>query len=233
MARYSSAYSRLIRRLDEITLILVLANDLSTRGPASSNSAKVNALCRGGIVLLCSHIEGYVEDLGELAIARIEARQLAKKKMTAAFKYYLSRDIIRDIQGMNDPIKIATRVEDLLVRDGHIWGQQRNFTGPLSPDAFCSDFATPRHKRIKRFFNRFGYSKFEEELSHYLHRDYMASKNMVNQVVEQRNGIAHGDFSIVGAPSDLKDMIRFIKLYCRATDIVVGNWFSKIGCPIR
>ena len=233
MARYSAAYSGLIRRLDEISLILALANELSRRGPTSSNSGKINALCRGGIVLLCSHIEGYVEELGSLAIARIEAKRFAKSAITPSFKYHLSRDIIRDIQGMRDPLKVAARVEDLLVRDGHIWGQQPNFSSPLSPSAFTSDFATPRHSRIKRFFNRFGYNQFESELSHHLHRDYRASVNMVNQVVTQRNSISHGDYSIVGAPSDLKDMLTFTKLYCRATDIVVGNWFSRIGCPIR
>ena len=232
MARYSSAYSRLIHRLDEISLILVVADDLSERGPASSISDTVNALCRGGIVLLCSHIEGYVEDLGTLAIAQIEARQLDKTKMSAAFKYHLSRDMISDIQAMNDPGKIALKIDELLSRDGHIWSQQAKFDSPLSPEVFCSDFATPRHKRIKNFFNRFGYSEFEDELARYLHREYIASKNMVNQVVEQRNSISHGDFSIGGAPSDLKDMIKFIKLYCRATDTVVAKWFSKIGCPI-
>ena len=56
---------------------------------------------------------------------------------------------------------------------------------------------------------------------------------MVDDVVDQRNRIAHGDFDTAGAPSDLQNMINLVKLYCRTADQVVGDWFRDKGCPIR
>ena len=56
---------------------------------------------------------------------------------------------------------------------------------------------------------------------------------MVDHVVDQRNKIAHGDFLTAGAPSELQDMCRLVRLYCRNTDEVVSNWFRSKGCSIR
>jgi hypothetical protein len=56
---------------------------------------------------------------------------------------------------------------------------------------------------------------------------------MVDQVVTQRNAIAHGDMITTGTPADLDEMIKRVKLYCRETDQVVGNWFTAQCCAIR
>ena len=233
MARYSPAYSSLIRRLKEIQLILSMAHDFAKMRPIPPNPETVNALCRSGIVLLCSHVEGYIEELCVLAIGRIASKGLPKSSMPHAFKYYLSEDLIKNIQTRTDPELIASSVLKLLDRDTHIWDKEPNFASPLSADAFIRRFATPRHRNIKRILHRFGYKQFEYELSRHLSRDYMAAMNMVDNVVDQRNKISHGDFDTAGSPSDLHEMLKMTKLYCRGTDAVVGNWFRAIGCPIR
>ena len=233
MARYSSAYSRLILRLKEIDTILSMTQDIASRRQNRDNLARSDALCRSGIVLLCSHLEGYIEDLGSLAIRRIEEESLPKTSMSHAFRYYLSRDLIDDINRTTNPLDIATRVDTLLSRDGHIWDSSTSFAPPLPIDMFIRSFATPNHESIRRFFRRFGYARFPNELGAHLRQDYMPCIAMVNHVVDQRNKIAHGDFVTAGAPSDLRDMYRLVKIYCRGTDSVVGNWFRGHGCSIR
>jgi hypothetical protein len=79
MSRYTSAYSGFIKRLKEIEALLRLAGQAARARPAPGNAAEVGALCRSGVVLLSSHIEGFVEDLGEVAIAQIEKRGLPKQ----------------------------------------------------------------------------------------------------------------------------------------------------------
>ena len=157
MARYSSAYSKLVYRLDEIESILSLAREIARLDPKPVNLRKNNALCRGGIVLLCSHLEGYIEDLGTLAINRVADRHIPKTSMSPAFKYHLSRDLIDSIYKTTEPKGIALRVDQFLARDGHIWDNSSDFSLPLPATNFVRNFATPRHKNIKRFFGRFGY----------------------------------------------------------------------------
>ena len=234
MPKFSSAYSALTRRLDEIDSILSLAFITSRMAPIPPNPARVNALCRGGIVLLCSHIEGYVEDLGTLAITRIAEKHIPKASLSPAFKYHLSRDLIDDINGTNEPEAVAARVHTFLSRDGHIWDNNAcNFAPSLPVDTFIGNFATPKHANIRKFFGRFGYQHFHGELAAQLRRDFLPCINMVDHVVDQRNKIAHGDFLADGTPSELQQMGSLVRLYCRNIDRVVGNWFKSKGCPIR
>lgn len=233
MARYSSAYSKFIGRLKEIEALLLIARRLSTTFSIQSSPTYINALCRGGVVLLCSHLEGYIEDLGTLAIERIELNLLAKKSMSSGFRYHLSRDMIDDFSKMTDPTRIAKKIDDFLVRDGHIWDSSSNFVAPLPPQVFVSNFATPRHEDIRRFFARFGFQDFQRSLARRLQGNYDVCRNMVDNIVDQRNKIAHGDQLTAGTPTDLQDMLKYLRLYCRNLDSIVADWFKGKGCPIR
>ena len=79
MAKYSSAYSDLISRMKEIHAIVSMGRAFAR--PTPSNLDKTSALGRAGVVLLCSHIEGYIETLGNLAIARIAGNSVPKASM--------------------------------------------------------------------------------------------------------------------------------------------------------
>ena len=86
---------------------------------------------------------------------------------------------------------------------------------------------------IEEFFARFGFDQFQRDLSRRLGGNYIPCRNMLDQVIEQRNKIAHGDTITIGTPTDLADMLRLVKQYCREADCVVGDWFRSIGCAIR
>jgi hypothetical protein len=235
-SKYTPAYSRFVKRLEEVRTLLSAAratrNSGLTRPPTAAGFALVNALCRGGVVLLSSHIEGYIEDLGEIAIDQVAARGVAKSAVSAEFRYYVSRDIINEIK-QAPPEKVAQRIEKLLNRDGHVWDSSPQFTYALSSNIFVSDFDNPTHKRICRFFRRFGYESFERDLAIRLRAQFPICTNMVDQVISQRNKIAHGDYALVIAPNDLTQMVSLVKTYCREADCAVGDWFRGIGCPIR
>ena len=209
-----------------------MARDTARMPPTPSNLVRIKALCRGGIVLLCSHLEGYVEALGALAISRVAENRTPKSSLSPSFKYYLSRDLIDNIV-VTVPETVASRIDDFLNRDGHIWDSSTRFSPPLPVDQFVGRFATPNHENIRGFFRRFGYQNFHSELAAQLQVRFSACTNMVNHVVDQRNKIAHGDSLTDGTPTELHDMCSLVKLYCRHTDEVVGNWFKSRGCPIR
>ncbi len=190
-------------------------------------------MSRAGIVLLCSHLEGYIEALGRIAVVQLAERSIAKNSIARKFRYYLSRDLINEIKDTSDEERLALKVENLVRRDIHIWDSSAHFSQPLLEEVFVGNFATPDHKHIKGFFRRFGFENFEGELGKRLKSNGRACVNMVDQVVDQRNKIAHGESLTLGAPSELQDMYRLVKLYCRYTDEVVGNWFSSKDCPIR
>jgi hypothetical protein len=212
-----------------------MGKDLSSKPLTASSVVGVNALCRSGVVLLSSHIEGYVENLGEVAIDRIGTRSLQKTQFGNQFRYHLSQDLIRNIfNSSRDPSIVEQNLLRLWERDSQIWDRSPNYAMPLPVDVFIGDFLNPNHSRIVKFFRRFGYDEFEHDMAARLKADYEICVNMINQVIDQRNKISHGDSNnIVGAPSDLEQMKTLVKRYCRETDIVAANWFRAQGCQIR
>lgn len=231
MARYSSAYSDLTRRVQEVESIVTMARGIKL--VTQANITRNRALCRGGIVLLCSHIEGYIESLGVLAVTRVADNAIQKSSLPRTFRYHLSQDLINDVKEATSPDAFVSRLDHLLRRDTNVWDSSENFSQPLRAEVFIGGFTTPRHRNIVRFFRRFGYDRFETELGSQLQRDFLACKNMIDHVVDQRNKIAHGDSLVYGTPNELNDMCRLISLYCRQTDKIVGDWFMSKGCAIR
>lgn len=233
MPRYTAAYCGFLRRLSEIEALNRLAKQHSIRLGSRSDASTVNALCRANIVLLSSHLEGYVEDLAEVILQRIFQRALSKQKLAPRFLYYFSKDLLDELYETRNPDRIAVKMNKLFQRDVDIWSGNDTFAEELPSDRFVSDFSNPSFEKIKRFIARFGYNNYSHDLGHLLSSKYQACVNMVDNVIDQRNKIAHGDAVATSTPSDVVDMLRLVRLFCRATDDVVGGWFRNAGCVIR
>ncbi len=234
MARYSRSYSGLIERLAEVeSLRRFAAREMAINQPLPVHISRANALCRASVVLLSSHVEGYVGDLADLAIERIYNRSLPKSKLGPSFRYHLSKDLIREIKDTAIHNKLEEKVRRLFARDADVWSLQDVFNTQLDGERFRAGFSNPKTEKIEKLFKRFGYASIRADLMTALGADFPACDNMVNHVVDQRNKIAHGDQVTAGSPQDLKDMAVLVKTYCRTLDTAVGDWFSSLGCAIR
>lgn len=233
MARYTDAYSNLLERLTEVTCLHGLARETGGLNMSPLQIDRSRALYRGAVVLLSSHIEGYIEDLCILMVERIHQRAMRKAVFGGAFLYHFSKDIIIQIKDTNDPVGIATKIQELLSRDADIWDSAVSFQQAPSTDRFIHGFSTPKVENIRKMFARFGYTSYIDDLKRFLAADGHACTNMVDRVVNERNKIAHGDVAASGTPSDIADMIVYIRLFCRGTDNVVADWSRSKGCVIR
>ncbi|MBU4231517.1 MAG: hypothetical protein L6277_06195 [Desulfobacterales bacterium] len=233
MSKYTQAYSNFIKRISEISAVRRLATKHS-RLPTITRSAYLgNALCRAAVVLLSGHIEGYIENLAEIGLERIFSKKMIKSKLANSFLYHCSKDIITEIKNASNPNVISTKVKLLIDRDSDIWSNAPIFNSTLPSELFIHGFGNPTFDEIKKFFRRFGYLELSHDLSNLLRGNYFVCVNMINHVVDQRNKIAHGDFTIVNTPRDIENMIQLVILFCRCTDIAVSNWFKLKGCLIR
>ena len=64
MARYTKVYGEFTMRLNEVHLLRKKAGALNRGALALRRGPEISALCRGAVVLLSSHIEAYVKELG-------------------------------------------------------------------------------------------------------------------------------------------------------------------------
>jgi len=232
MARYTAAYSSLINRLSEVDLLLSLAARQERLNPIKSRHS-INALCRGAIVLLSSHLEGFVKELGELILERLETRGVPRSSLAPQFFFHLSKDILYEIKNTSQPEFIANKVFNMLSRDYDLWSQSGPFPRSLSAELFNQDFSNPAFKKIKAYFNRFGYADYQTDLARILTTNNQATINMVDHLVDVRNKIAHGDTSTAKTPADVAAMVMFVRNFCATTDRSVARWCKTTLCTIR
>jgi hypothetical protein len=232
MARYTSAYKAFVLHIEEVELLRRLAAEKEKEDPIK-NRHEINALCRGAIVLLTSHLEAFIEELGDVTLSKIHSKSVSRKKLSSQFYYHLSKDLITEIKDTSQQEKIVEKVFSFLARDFAYWSRKGPFPNALPAQRFNKGFSTPSFDNIRSYLNRFGYSDYKKDIAHALTSECSATINMVDHLVDTRNKIAHGDINVTKTPSDVSDIMDFIKKYCCVTDSAFASWCAKNLCTIR
>lgn len=232
MARFTTAYRSFVSRLTEVE---VLRREALRRekSDAVANSKEIKAMCRGAVVLLCSHVEAYVKELGENALEAFFLKKISREKLPNSLFYHISKDIFDDISETGDPSKIAEKMFYFMNSDAFLWSRVGEFPSQIPVDKFNRGFSNPAFKKVKSYLGRFGYSSYKGDIDHLLKGNSAPSINMLNHLVDTRNNIAHGDPLATKTPDELRTMINLTSLYCRATDDVFSRWCRSEFCSIR
>ena len=232
MARFTPAYSLLIKRLAEVEMLRRLAASREQEG-AIVYRKEINALSRGAVVLLSSHLEAYVRALGAIALESMTARAIPRTNLASRVYYHISKDLLDEIRSTLDPEKAADKVFAFIDSDGEYWSKDGPFPGPVPAERFNQGFAGPTFGKIKKYFNRFGYEGYQEDLKTCLQASFLPTVAMVNNLVDTRNKIAHGDYDMHKTPAEVKEMASMTQSFCRSTDAVFATWWRKSFCAIR
>lgn len=171
MARYTTAYSSFVTRMDEVTLLRRSAARLERLDPVG-NRDQINALCRGAIVLLSSHLEAFVKELGELLLARLFDKNVDRSKFDNRFFYHVSKDRLDNIKDTSDPVSIVRTVFEFLNTDHDFWSKSGALPRTVDVDRFNKGFSNPKFRKIKSYFNRFGFEQYETYLARRLTRNF-------------------------------------------------------------
>ena len=233
MAQYTTVYGDFINRLNEVKLLRSKAAKLQRRADFLRHGNEINAYCRGAIVLLSSHIEAYVKELGEHALDAIYSKAVCRSKLERKFFYYASRGSVDGLSSAIDPEKIAEGVFSFMSSDSAHWVQHGAFNQPISSDGFNRGFSNPKPEKVRKYLARFGYADFKKDFDTNLTRDANRLRAGVDLIVNTRNDIAHGDESASKTPGEVEKMISDAVLFCRMTDKLFGDWCKKTVCTIR
>ncbi|WP_374352689.1 MAE_28990/MAE_18760 family HEPN-like nuclease [Limnohabitans sp.] len=232
MARYTTAYSSFIQRIDEVEILRKSAAK-KERKNAVAYSNEINALSRGAIVLLSSHLEAYVKELGELAIDSLILSNIDRSKIPETFFYHVSKSFIDEIKDTSDSKKLANKIFEFIVSDGSMWSKSGPFPQQPSSERFNRGFSNPAYEKIKAYFGRFGYQTYQSDISAKLQGNYLTVINMINHLVDVRNKIAHGDPSATKTPGEVLDIIKLIRVFCMVTDSNFAGWWGSNYCKLR
>lgn len=233
MARYTNAYCSFTKSLAEVETLCSLARAGELKDPLGRRT-EIGALVRGGIVLLCSHVEAYVKELGEAAITSLYTKAVPRSGLPSRFFYHLSRDLLSSTRDSSDPERIAEGMFNFLGSD-HIayWSRSGAFPQPISVSNFSRGFSNPKFERICKYFNRFGYTDFRHELARSLRGSYQITTNAIDHLVDTRNAIAHGARDERKTALETRNLMVEARQFCRSTDGVFATWWRDKHCSIR
>jgi hypothetical protein len=204
MARYTTAYSSFVERLVEVETLRRFAFQKEKSDPVGMGH-DIRALCRGSIILLSSHLEAYIKELGELALDSLFEKSVPRNNLSARFYYHISKNMLDEIKETSDPDKIGEKIFEFLHSDQIFWSRDGSFPEYIPGERFNKGFANPAFKKIKAYFNRFGYSNYKSELASRLRANFQPTINMVDHLVDTRNKIAHGDPTATKTPMEVKE----------------------------
>jgi hypothetical protein len=233
MARYTSIYSDFASRLDEVSLLRKKAASLERSTRSLTRGTEISALCRAAVVLLSSHIEAYIKELGEHTLDSAHRTSVPRIRIAPQFFYYVSKGHIENIRHSSQPETIARHVQALIDNDLLFWQGAGPLHGPISPDEFNSGFSNPKFDKVKAYFGRFGYLEFRRDFMSSLNRRGSLVETSLDAIVDTRNAIAHGDPSATKTPAEVKDMEAIAKEFCRTVDDIFSRWCKSSLCKIR
>lgn len=226
-------YSDFVERLAEVALLRKKARFLEISRDSLTCGPEIRALCRASIVLLSSHVEAYVKELGEHTLDNLHSRNLPRTKLSKVFFYYVSRQRIDAIRDSVQPLAIAESVEEFVAKDVLFWSGDRALPSPVASTDFSKGFANPKFEKVQKYLLRFGYSEFRRDFYRELGRDALQVHNGIDAIVDTRNSIAHGDQSATKTPAEVKEFEDYARKFCRTTDDIFGKWCRKNLCSIR
>lgn len=232
MSRYTSAYSSFLSRLDEVEVLRKIAARIEKTDPFNSGY-QISALCRGSVVLLSGNLETYVKELGELALDSLFSKSIKRDGLYSRFYYHISKSKLNELRDTSDPSKIGDKIFEFLSTDLVYWSRNGPFSQSIPAERFNKGFASPSFKKIKSYLNRFGCSRYQDDLATRLGSAYLPTINMIDHLVDTRNRIAHGDPTATKTPSDIKNMVTIVKMYCAETDGAFATWWKNEFCSIR
>lgn len=232
MPQFTRSYSEFKVHLSEVDALRSMAAQ-KERENAFGFRGEINALCRGAIVLLSSHVEAYVRDLGKLALEALYTKRIDRAGLVPRLFYHISKDVLDEMSDTTDHDRMADKVFSFLANDGGYWDKGGPFINEIPYERFNRGFSNPKFEKLCTYFNRFGYSDYKRDFRGILKAQSSITENMLDQLVQARNNIAHGDHAVTKTPAELDQMITIISACCRTTDKVFADWWKTKYCSIR
>ncbi len=233
MPRHTKVYSDFVDRMDEVSLLRRKARRLEVSRHSLSFGPEIRALCRASVVLLSSHVEAYVKELGELTLDTLHDRKLPRSRLSKQFFYYVTRQRIDAIRASEEPLAIAQSVEAFVETEVVFWNNEKALPSPVESVEFNKGFANPKFEKVQQYLSRFGYANFRLDFYRELGRDAQQVHLGLNAIVDARNAIAHGEASATKTPTEIRQFEDYSKKFCRVTDDIFATWCRKNLCSIR
>jgi RiboL-PSP-HEPN len=220
----SKALTGLLVGLAEITA-LQRANPSPEQGSGLKRPEVVRAIGRSEIVLLSSHYERYIRAINEEAVDSICNSSVFSDDLTERLKLEHSRHPIEAISSITWERR-ATALSDYSTRESWLWSTH---TPVVSLDAsrLLVWMKAPTTKNVIRAFQLWGIPDIFKAITR-KSINYGRLRLRLDELVEKRNNIAHGDFTVEATYLDIVQYVAAVNKFCTSSDRRLARQLSTI-----
>lgn len=206
-----------IGRIDDL---VVVARPSLRRGDLRT----ARAVGRAQVVLLSSHFERYLYTVNEEAVAFLNTKRLASSVLPNSLKLLHSRYPIDDLCETgweNRSQKLATFVAE----DGWLWESDRH--GTLSHERLLAWLTAPKPADLRRYYR---YWNIDDIFTRITRRRSARGQLWlgVQELVDIRNSIAHGDFAAQPTQRDIQRYLGSARTFCERPDKVLARALARL-----
>lgn len=210
------SFSKFLKRSGEIKNLEKMVKELNPPMRKKQRD-RMSVLTRASIVMLCSHIEGYLEDIVIEFIDKMCKESVSMGKVPGKLKVAHMKKDIENIQYTEEKIKkLFTNYSKLWI-DGETLEK-----GDLDGERIVKGFSTPGTQEVNELMERLGISKVME------YPKLNLVKSDMDAIVKRRNDIAHG---MLEAEVSFDDLIRYNKTalkFAKSIDKIVTKHLKQI-----
>lgn len=190
----------------------------------SSDVETENALNRACIVLLCAHLEGFLEDLVTEAIDILVGRATIEN-LPLIFRTLHAEQHLKEIELARDRNARAPKIERMFKSEAPLWSDGQLLEATMvRAKAVCDELDNPSSRRIRQFLELIGVD-IDLHLANCSERDLL---DQVNGLVAKRNSIAHGEVSASATAVDVGRYLDIVEQLGRRVDEAVGLALMRI-----
>jgi hypothetical protein len=215
----SHALDTLLENLGEVGDLLDADPTAPGEVPAAPQITRV--VGRASVVLLCSHFERYFYALNEEAVASLNMNEFISAALPEQLRLLHSQPAVEAVAGTTwDTAPRAGQLGEFVRLDAWLWGQAD--AGELQHDRLLTWMTSPGPENLTRYFRYWSIQDiFTRVASNATQRTELWLR--ITDLVDKRNGIAHGDVAAEATRSDVSNYLIAVTDFCTEADLVLSD----------
>ena len=219
----SRAFLAFTAGLSEIgDLSNVVQPSLTANRSLSLRLARVGG--RAQVVLLSAHFERYFYSVNEEAVEFVNSENIPAAALSEDLRLLHSRYPIDEMAGMSWERR-SGQLAAFMIGDGWLWSS--NVVGSLAHERLLAWLRAPKPADLQRYYR---YWSIDDIFSRITRTPSARSRLWlsVQELVDIRNNIAHGDFVLQPTQSDVQRYARSATIFCERADRQLSRALARL-----
>jgi RiboL-PSP-HEPN len=197
-------------------------------GGARSNPAMLRATIahrRACVVLLCSHYERYLYALNDLVVDYLNQCALPSSDIPIKIRLLQARRPIDEMSRMHWDNREQELIS-FIAEHASMWNSQANVQS-LTASPILESMKSPKVDDVIKFFRLFGIQNIFDRVTTKNTGRSRLTRGLA-ALVDNRNGIAHGDQTVMPERTELTTYVHVVRDFCTRADKALGKSLERM-----